>query len=102
MTYGKYNVCPNCGTQLWDYIRDVPTVLCPRCSVGPPAVDSKVPPPRVVTLRVAATQEDLSCQLMEALRAVILSPKYDPLYISTLLGVLVMLQHESIERSAAK
>ena len=44
-------------------------------------------------------QEDLSVRVMDELRAVILKPEYDKLYIATLLGVLEMLKHEFIGRN---
>lgn len=89
--------CSACGTQMWDYLRDVPTINCPRCGPSPLLTTPEytlIPPGRVVALKVASSQEDLSCQLLNELRELVLSPKYDTVYISTVLGVIRILEDE--------
>lgn len=46
----------------------------------------------------AVSQEHLSVQLMNALRAEMLSEKYGYMTVSTLVGVLEMLKYEVLER----
>jgi hypothetical protein len=94
------NRCTICNTELWDYLRDVPVTTCPGCGFAPGHYPD--PPAKVVALKVVSRQADLSCRLMDELRTVMLNPEYDALYISTLLGVLVMLQHESLDRIRQK
>jgi hypothetical protein len=54
---------------------------------------------KVQTLKIAVTQEHLSQQLMDELRAVVKQDKYDYLYDSTLVGVLEMLKWEYIQQN---
>lgn len=54
----------------------------------------------IVKLATAST-ESTSERLIDELRAVIMKPEYDMTAIATVLGVLVMLQHEFLERNSA-
>jgi len=51
----------------------------------------------LTALRVATSQESLSCRLMDELRAVCLKDEYDWLQISTIVGVLEMVKLEMLE-----
>ena len=48
---------------------------------------------------IESNQEVLTQQLMDAIRAEIMNGKYDHLKISTLIGILAMLQMEMYERN---
>lgn len=54
---------------------------------------------KVKSLKVASSQESLSCQLMDELRKTCLDPKYDHMHISTLIGVLEMIKWEMLQRN---
>jgi len=56
--------------------------------------------PLPVQLKLAASQESLSCQLMEEITAVTKTSKYDHIYISTLVGVLEMIKWNCLTYNA--
>jgi hypothetical protein len=49
-------------------------------------------------LKVAVSQESLANQLMDELREHCLDPKFDKMYIATLVGVIEMIKFEMMER----
>ena len=49
-------------------------------------------------ISLAVSQQTMSVQMTEEIRTVIKDKKYDRMYISTLMGILVMLQHELTEK----
>jgi len=55
---------------------------------------------KVTPLKVASSQEDLSCQLLDTMRELCLDPKYDRMTVSTLIGVIELLKHEMLRRHA--
>jgi len=52
-----------------------------------------------VVIHVNSNQDSLSQSLMNAIRTLLLSPLYDHMTVSTLIGVLELLKFEMLERN---